>query len=317
MNILLPKTIDSSSFLDGTSIPEVDDDAGEVAWATGQAHAAKSRKVWKGYWYECVKDISTAPDNAIEPSAKAAAALWLKDPGAPSNRIAPFDKYLFTAARRKHTLTYVLRGVFVDGLRLESIESDNLHVRVQAGDSGVDLVPPVNMGLWQQPFDEWEYLFGDLQRGKSYSLSNIPIHPHAVITITLTRNDPDVDAAVGYISLGNWKRLLSPMSNASGVQYGVEVATKDYSFVDDFKDGTYTEVEGHKATNINLNCVIDSNKAPAAKALLDAVLGKTVAFDVSDLPKYSHLAGVGKITGTVRTSDWPTAQVDIQFKGNV
>lgn len=317
MNILLPKTIDSSSFLAGTNIPEVDAEAGEVEWEVGQSHAAKSRKVWKGYWYECVQDMTSAPDNAVAPDAKEAAKLWLKDPNAPTNRMAPFDKYLFTKTRRKETLTFVLKGVFADGLRLEEIEADNISIRVQAGDGGADLIPPISAGLWQQPFDEWEYLFGDLQRGKSYSLKNIPIHPNAVITITLSRNDPNLDAAVGYISLGNWKRLLAPTTNASGVQYGVEVSTKDYSYQEDYKDGTYKEIEGHKATNIDLSCVIAASQAPVAKSLLDSILGKVIAFDVSDLPKYSHIGGVGKITGSVRTTDWPTAEVDIQFRGTV
>ena len=68
---------------------------------------------------------------------------------------------------------------------------------------------------------------------------------------------------------------------------------------------------------MNLSCVIDANEAPAALLLLEQILGKAVAVEVSDLPRYSHLATVGKVTGSVRSVNWPTAQVDLQIKGNV
>ena len=76
-------------------------------------------------------------------------------------------------------------------------------------------------------------------------------------------------------------------------------------------------MQGRLATNINLSCVIDAVQAPAAKTLLDQILGKAVAIEVSDLPRYGHLATVGKVTGTVRSTDWTSAQVDLQIKGNV
>lgn len=300
----------------GTTIPAVDTAAGEVAWVSGTNYVDKDRRVDGGYIYECVKPITSAPQNTYAPSDARSLGFWLKDDGAPTNRMAPFDKYLFTKARKPTSLTYVINPGFVTGLAIYGLEGDTLTISVKGG--GVDLIEPRTVDLWEQAYGEFEYLFGDLQRGTYYTLKDIPLHPSVEITITVARNTAGVEAAVGFISVGTWKRLLAPMQKTiGGTQYGVEASTKDYSYVNDKPDGTYTEVEGRKSTNINLSCVIDATQAPAAKSLLDQILGKAVAVEVSELARYSHLATVAKVTGTIRTTSWTTAEANLQLKGNV
>lgn len=318
MNILLPKTITSGMFGASTNIPEVDSSQGEVLW-TAIDHSLGARKVWKGYTYECVQAISGSPLNTYEPDSANAFGYWLKDEGAPTNRMAPFDKYLFTKARRDGDVTYVLNVPFVTGVAIYGVEGDSLDITVKAGPGGANLITPISKDLWSQAFGEWEYLFGELQRGTYYALKNLPIHPNTEITITVGRNVPAVEAAIGFISVGTWKQFLAPKIQASGVQYGVEVATRDYSYQEATKnkDGTYIDVQGRMATNMNLSCVIDADKAPAAKSILEQILGKAVAIEVSELPRYGHLATVGKITGSVKSVNWPIAQVDLQIEGNV
>ena len=317
MNILLPKTITNAMFGAGTNIPAVDSSTTipEVEWVTGGSFADGTRRTWKGYWYEAVQAMTTAPANSIEPGTAAAEGYWLKDEGAPTNRMAPFDKYLFTKARRAGSIVYELTPGFVNGAAIYEIEGDNLEITVK--DGATDLITPIDIELWEQAQGLWEYLFGELERGTYYALKDIPINPNAKITITISRNNPSTEAAVGFISVGNWKTLLAPLTQASGAQYGVEATTRDYSYSQEYKDGTYIDVEGRKATDINLSCVIDAAEAPSAKLLLEQILGKAVAIEVSEIPKYSHLATVGKVTGSVRSVNWPTAQVDLQIKGNV
>ena len=96
MNILLPKKIIAAMMQAGTTIPAVDTAAGEVAWVTGTNYALGDRRVDGDYTYECVQAVTTAPQNTYAPSDTRSAAHWLKDEGAPTNRMAPFDKYLFT-----------------------------------------------------------------------------------------------------------------------------------------------------------------------------------------------------------------------------
>lgn len=316
MNILLPKTITAAMFQAGTTIPAVDASVGEVAWVTGFNALLGDRRVDGDYTYECVREITSAPQNTYAPSDKRSVGWWLKDEESPTNRMAPFDKYLFTKARRDDSFTYVMQLDFVTGLAIYGMEGDHLAITVKHG--GVDLVPPVSMDLWEQAFGEWEYLFGELQRGTNFTLKDIPLRPGVEFTITVSRNTPGEEAAVGYISFGVWKTLLAPMANATtGARYGVEATTKDYSYVKDNDDGTYSEKPGRKATNINLTCLIDAAQAPAAKSLLDQILGKAVAVEVSNLPRYSHLSTVAKVTGTIRTTSWTTAEAALNLKGNV
>ncbi|CAN7521238.1 hypothetical protein LJR074_003668 [Acidovorax sp. LjRoot74] len=315
MNILLPKTITAAMFQAGTTIPAVDTAAGEVAWVSGTNYVAGNRRVDGDYIYECVKDVNTSPQNTYAPSDIRSSGWWLKDEGAPTNRMAPFDKYLFTKARKATSLTYVIRPGFVTGLAIYGLEADRLAITVK--DGGTDLVPPIAIDLWQQAIGEWEYLFGELQRGTYFTLKDLPLRPNVEISITVSRNTPGVEAAVGFISFGVWKRLLAPKKSISGAQYGMESETKDYSYVKDNDDGTYIEKLGRKSTNIGLTCVIDAEQAPAAQALLDQILGKAVAVEVSNLPRYSHLATVAKVTGKIRSTSWEVADVSLTLKGNV
>ena len=315
MNILLPKTITASMIAAGTTIPAVDTTVGEVAWAAGN-YAEGARVIDAGYAYECVKPITAAPQNTYPPSDVRSGGWWLKDEGAPSNQMAAFDKYLFTKTRRPGSFTIVLKPGFVTGLYLGALEADRVAVTVKAG--GADLIPPIDEELWAQAPGEWEYLFGELAHATYFTLKDLPIHPDVEIAITVSRNDPATEAAVGFISVGSWKRLLAPLPGGmSASQYGMEASTQDYSTYDDMPDGTYREIPGRLATNVRVSCVIAATQAPNAKSLLDQILGKAVAVEVSDLPRYGHLSTVGKVTGTVRTESWERAQVELQIKGNV
>lgn len=316
MNILLPKTITDSMLLAGTTIPAVDTAVGEVAWVAGN-YALGARRVDAGYTYECVQPITSAPQNTYAPSDARSAGYWLMDEGAPSNRTAPFDKYLFTKARRPGSFTYVVKPGFITGLYLGGLEADRVAITYKAG--GVDLVPPINTELWAQAPGEYEYLFGDIQRASYYALKNLPLHPNAELSITVSRNDSAVSAALGYLSVGTWKRFLAPLPGGtlSAVEYGLESSTHDYGYTDDREDGTYRDIPGRLARDISLSCTIAANQAPYAQGLLDQIAGKTVAIEVSGLPRYSHLSTVAKVTGKVRIDSSERARVELQIKGNI
>lgn len=309
MNILIPKAI---AFGAATSIPETDIARGEVAWVSSGSYAVNDRRVHAGVLYECVQAHTGATDKQPD----TAVAFWR--PKGPSNRMAPFDKYLFTKARRAHELTYEVEGSFIDGVAVYGIEGDEISLRVLSGITGQDLIDPINTGLWEQAYGEFEYLFGELVRGTRYTLKNLPIHPSVRVLVTVRRNDPDVEAAVGHISIGNWKRFLAPLSEyKSGIRYGVKSKTKDYSIVEAHKDGTYDEIAGHKARDITLTCQIAAKDAAWADSILEQISGKAVAVEASDLPRYRHLSTVCQISGVVTVEDWEIATVDLELKGNV
>ena len=63
--------------------------------------------------------------------------------------------------------------------------------------------------------------------------------------------------------------------------------------------------------------MIKADQAPFVDSLLTQIAGKVVAVEVSQMAKFSHLATVGKVAGTVRSTGGPTARAEIQIKGNV
>lgn len=311
MNILLPKTISIAALGPGTTILALDTAAGEVAWLPSGNYAESDKRVYDNKVYTCVQAHAGAADKRPD----RASAFWRFT--SPTNCAAPFDNYLFTKARRLGSLTYEIPGVFIDGVALYGLEADNLLLRVVDGVTGSDLIEPIDSSLWAQAFGEFEYLFGELARATHYTLKNLPIHPNVRVLITLSRNDPEVEAAVGFISVGNWKTILYPIPGVPSVEYGVEARTKDYSLTEQNKDGTYTEYEGRKAKDISLSCVIDSRQAPFVDALFSQISGKTVAIEVMGTPEFRHLATVGKVSGSVVNTGYGEARVQVEIEGNV
>lgn len=232
--------------------------------------------------------------------------------------MAPFiDEYLYTKARRKGEIVYVVRGAFVTGLAIYGIEGDRVEVTV-TDDLGNALMPPIVRSMWEQAYGLWEYLFSDLQRVEKFTLRDIPLHPRTTITLRIVRNNADVDAAVGWISVGQWQTLYAPGSRHGGTQQGVETTPKSYSYFQrDENTGKYKRRAGRRATLISGRVLIDAKKGPAAKALLDKVLGVPVAIEVSQLDRYSHISTVGFLSGSVVNDNPVTASISFKVEGNV
>ena len=312
MKILLPTDITQNSILAGTSIPDVDTSMGEVAWAQGTLYKVSDRRVYQGGVYACIQEHTALAGNLPSSSP----TLWRF--AGPSNRMAPFDPWLFTKAKAKGSITYVINGSFIDGIAVYGIANeDTVTISVKDGTTGVDIIPPTTQVLYEQAYGEYEYLFGNLGKASHTTISNLPIRPNVNITITIQNVDPNVLVEVGHISVGSWKHFFSPLTTLSGAQYGVQARTKDYSFVEDNKDGTYTEIPGRKARDISVSCVISSDDASRADRILEAISGKAVAVEVSDLPKYSHLSTVARVSGSVSVDNWSEATVELELKGNV
>lgn len=312
MKILLPTTITQSSLLAGTSIPVVDTSVGEVAWAAGNAYTVGDRAVYEGVIYACIQahtsQAGTTPNTSV--------TNWRA--AGPSNRMAPFDPWMFTKARAKGSITYVISGSFIDGIAVYGINNeDEVIFSVKDRTTGLYLIPPETLVLWDQAFGEFEYLFGNLDKATYFTRADFPIHPSVEISITVSNYDPNATVEISHISVGNWKHFFTPLTNVTGAQYGVQSKTKDYSFVEDNKDGTYTEIPGRKARDLSVTCVIAADSAPEADKILEVISGKAVAVEVSNLPKYRHLSTVARISGSVTTNNWAEATVELEMKGNV
>ncbi|WP_313082536.1 hypothetical protein [Pulveribacter sp.] len=317
MNILLPIVVKPEMFGPGTTIPEVDTGVGEVAWEAGGTYGVGDRRIDAGYTYEVVKAPSTTEEKALRPSDPKASAFWLKDENAPSNRMAPFDSYLFTQARASGELTYVLRPGFVTGFAMHGVDANSFEFTYRDSPEGEVLVSQSGV-LYEQAYGLWEYLFGDLQRDTKWTSPPLPLRPNGEITITLRQTLPTTEVSVGWLGVGQWQFISSPMSpSTTGAQYGIEVTPKSYSYYKGNPDGTYLRKPGRQAKVITGSAVVDAIQAPRIEALLRRAADTAVAVDFSALPKYRHLGTVGFLTGSVTNDRWNTARFDFKMEGNI
>lgn len=318
MNILLPKTITASMFAQGTNIPAVDPAVGEVAWASGTTYDVGDRRVDAGYVYECIKPVAGGPANTYPPSSPLAAEYWYRDEEAPTNRMAPFDEYLFTKARRSDDVTYVLRPGFIDGVAVHGAEADRLTISATAGLDGPELMPSHVVDLWETAYGLHEYLFGGLlQRRTQYVVKGIPLHPDVHITIKAERNTPGEQAAIGYISVGQWRMLFAPGTVKGAAKWGASAELRSYSYFEqNKKTGTYTRQRGRQSLDLSIPCTVSMHEGNRVANLLSRVLDIPVAVEGSDIPQYAWLSTVGFVTGRIGAPINLRVDIDFKVRGN-
>ena len=317
MKFLSPKAIMPEMFGAGTSIPAVDADAGELAWASGADCAQGDRRVRGNYTYECIKAVAGAPANTYAPDTAQGGEFWFKDELAPTNRWAPFDQYMTTTAKALGQIKYVITPGFVNGVAIHNIQADSLTMEFTDGEGGPPLAPPVSADMWQQAYGLWEYLFGELRMSGKANLKDVPLHPNLCITITASRTLPTEEVSIGYIKVGTWKQLLLPNTEIGATVTGASAEPKSYSYFKQADDGTYTIRRGRQAVDISLNCVVAEAEANRALDILKTVLDVPVPIEASELAQFAWLSTVGLVTGRVVASDKGIAEVEIKVKGNV
>lgn len=318
MKILVPSKIVASSFKPGTSIPEVDTDAGEVAWSPTGAYAVHDLRVYDGNVYSCVlahtsKAGDPKPDEAVIP------ARWLfKEP---SNRMRPFDEYLYTKARRQQQLKYVLNVPFATGFAMHGVDADRYDFVYR--DTPNDAYPEGEIlgsssgQMWAQAYGHFELLFGNLQRTTKWTSPRLPLRPSATAEITLTRNDPNAFASVGWIGIGQWHEIKAPGRDVGATEQGMEYEPRTTARRKDNGDGTYTRTRGLKSKVGTGTAIFDAKEAPRVAALLDQALDQIVAVDFSDMPRFAHLSGVGHFTGTIAHTGYEYCRMRFTMDGNV
>ena len=318
MNILLPITITDAMIGAGTNIPAVDTAAGEVAWVSGTNYVVDDRRVHEGWTYQCVQAVSSGPQNTYPPNDARSAKFWLKDENAPTNRMAPFDEYIFTATKKAGEIKYILTPGFFNGFAMYGVEADNVDVILRETAGGAILNPDDRtIPMWEQAFGEYEYLFGNLQQTKKLTRQGLPLSPASRLQISLKRNNPTVNAELGFLAVGQWQQLLFPRSTIGGTD-SADVTPKSYAYYESNSDGTYKRIAGRVAKLISASVLIDASEAPRVERLLEKIIDIPVAIEASSLPRYGHLSTVGFVSGSVRTtSDWQTARVDIKVTGNI
>lgn len=316
MKILVPSKIAASSFKAGTTIPEVDTASGEVPWSQTGVYAIDDLRVYDGGVYACVKAHTAS---AADPKPDADATRWLfKEP---SNRMRPFDEYMYTKARQQGALKYVINAPFATGFAMHGVDADSYDFVYRDAPSGAfpdgEILASASGQLWEQAYGHFELLFSPLRRATKWASPRLPLRPGATAEITLTRNAANEDAAVGWIGLGQWHEIKAPRLDCGATEYGFDYEPRTSARRKDRGDGTYTRTKGLKSKVGTGTAIFDVKDAPRVAALLDQVLDQVVAVDFSDLAPYAHLSGVGFFSARI-THEGPThCRMKFTMDGNV
>ena len=311
MNILLPTTITEAMLAEGTNIPSVDSAQGEILWTPAGEYKVGDLRVYQGKVYYCTKQHTAVAASPVPPNDP---TQWLfKEP---TNRMSPFDEYLYTVARRQGEIVYRIRPGFFTGAWVGNFDAEEVTFTCREYTGGT-VVKSDTFGAYKQAFGEYEYLFTQLGKLSDISSPTYALRPDAELEVRIKKAVPSEIAKVGNIAIGRWFSMLSPGTDCGATQYGVDVTPKTYSYFKRNDDGTYQRIVGRQAKLINATAIIDSNLAPEVYATLAAIADIPVAVQINDIPKYGHLSTFGFVTGTVTSQDWATARVDIRVEGNV
>ncbi|MBF6631796.1 MAG: hypothetical protein ITG01_11700 [Comamonas sp.] len=311
MRILLPTEITAQMIASGTNIPELD--TNETAWAPSGAFAIDDLRVYSGRIYSCVKAY-TANANSKPPDKDTEHWLFKE----PTNRMSPFDEYLFTKARRIGSLTYVLKPGFITGFAAYGVDAGAFDFEYRH-QSGGEVLLQRSGTMWEQAYGHWELLFGNLQRTDRFASPELPLRPAGELTMTFSHADPDAEVSVGWMGVGQWRTLFAPGLKTGGTEMGIEVTPKSYARFTrpSVQDGTYKRIPGRRAKVVQGSVVIDSKDAPMVDDWMNQVLDVPCAVDFSSLPRYRHLSGVGFLKGTLRTDSWKVTRLNFTFESNV
>lgn len=304
--ILVPVPFTSAMIEAGTTVPEVDADAGEVAWVSGGNYVKDNLRTNAGAVYSCVRDHS---GRSVLPANDS--AYWLRK--GPTNRLSPFDAYRSTKATALGSITYVLRPGPVDGLQIYGLEGDGYSITVTDPATG-DPIMPASVGeLYAQAAGYYELLFSPLPHIDELGVSGIPLHPDPRITITIT-GGVGARVAIGDIRVGGWRTLIGDGPH-EGVEYGASGERKPFSYRKVNEDGTVSQVRRPSAQNVRCTVVIDPEQAIYAQATLDEVEEMSVPFKATGLPRYGFLNTLAFISATFRADDFGNTSIDLQAEG--
>ena len=315
MNILIPIDITESMFGPATNLPRLG--PGEVDWVAGTNYelpAEGAPVLQRVYGTDVYTLVRTTGVRNIPPPQDP--QYWLKY--GPTIRFSPFDMYRSTkAVGIAGVLTYEINLGFFDGIALHEIEAERIRIEIwdKPASMGGVAVQIFDRDLWEQATGLWELLFGDLRRETTTAMHNLDMYPLGVLKVTLTSSNPAAPPKLGYLSAGNWTSIIG-RSRWGGTQYGVQATPKSYTYRKVAQDGTVElKYRGASSRNISGMVVLESDEASRALDVLERVLGKPVAIEMSELPKYSHFSTVGFVEGSVKAENWSMSSINITVEG--
>lgn len=309
MNILDNIEITADMIAAATSVAEPA--PGEALWAADKTWQQGERciRTQTHRVYECVKDMGGPRATVPELDEQ----YWL-DAG-PTQRFAPFDLYINTAAQATGSITYVLSPGYFNALALYGLVGEQYQIALKDAPGGAVIWP--RNGFLREDADGWyEYLFRPPRRLSKLFFSGLPIRPGAELTITISAAAGN-DVAIGMILAGDMAPLISDAAQWGGVECGATAEPVTYSYINTAEDGTTKIVRRHSATNLRCSVSLPRRYADGAVALLQKTLDRPLAWIASTTaPGYAGLNVFGIASSApVSYDSYGIASIEITVKG--
>ena len=310
MLVLSPITITDAMFMTG-SVPEVDIDAGEKAWESGQAVVVGDERVYS----KCVWKCAAVPADLTKPPDKDSAS-WQKM--RPSNRWAPYDKYPSTAqVGRKSRVDIVIKPGFFNGLALDNLKGSRLEILITDGVGGPNLRPPVSVPLRVRPAGWKSYWFGRKLQITKYRLDKLPLNPNAVIHITVT-GAADEEVGIGWLSIGDWINFgIAKLGIQSGTLYGAKAEIENFSGRKDYGDGTFDLEPRGAAVNLTMPVMVDAAEGNRLFDVIRRLMNKPVAVYASTRERDRLLSTVGLVSTDFTREITELTTLSVYVKGTL
>lgn len=311
-SILVPIAITDAMLGAGTTVPEPDTAAGEVAWVSGATYALGDRRIRATTHrvYECVQ-----PHTGRTALPEADGKFWL-DAG-PTNRWAPFDVYVNTGATGTTSMTYVLTPPFFNALRLYGLVGTGIVITLRDSPGGAVIYRYPDSGtarLTEPPTGYWDYYFGRRRALRKLVLNDLPVRPAAELTITITAAAGQ-PVGVGMIALGDARALFQVREGeVGGTLAGSQAEPTTTAYIKVEPDGTIKLRKGLGATNMRITVALPRSQMGAALATIEEVLDVPVSVLATRAAGFEALNTFGLVTasGTYDSNQRGTLVINVK-----
>lgn len=304
MFILQPITITSAMIGAGATLPEDP----TPAWVSGtsytvgtEVHVVATHRVYR----DSAGGVSTTtPQN--DPTR------WTDI--RPTNKMAPFDMYISTAATTTDTdIVYPITARFVNSIALYGIVGASYDITIK-DTAGGSIIWQRSGTLKQHGRGWWNYFFGERNQIGKLAFFGLPIRPAAEITITIS-GGAGSKRALGLVAMGKIRSLVGTL--AGGTEKGATAEPVSFSYIKTDSDGITTIVRRNSGTNLRGRVFIQREQADAALRILQDVLDIPVAVIATDATGFAGLQAFGIISSSPVQYEEPHAYIDVNVKGMI
>lgn len=307
MNILTPIAVTPAMITAGTTVAEPA--SGEAAWVSAGTYAVGDLRI-RATTHRVYACVQAHTGRTALPEVDS--AYWLDKN--PTQRYAPFDVYVSTAATGVTSMTYVLSVGYFNALALYGLTGTAITVTVKDAPGGA-VIYSYSAPLLGDPAGWWEFLFLAPKTITKLILTNIPIRPGAELTVTVT-NAAGQSVGIGMLNVGDYRSLMGD-AEWGGTQYGASAEPVSNSYINSNPDGTIKIVRRAAATGMRATVMLPGDQADYALSCVQEVLDVPVSWIATGAPGYAGLNCFGLGSGSLTYDSFGVASLNIAVKGTI